>query len=226
MNLSFNHLSDAQLSELSNAWLFDADLRAAIERYALLKAMLPELQEAHDALIGLDAPGAKEARYKGELLDADVAHDRASRGALEVLTGVLTLTGDAKLGALITFLYPTGAAINAKTYMDEAGEGTRINAKLSAEQKKLLGAIQLHDKSSLLDHVNARIAQARRMGDLLDARANEGASAAPVVQEETRRGVRSRWMVVARAMLQNMGVAKVSADDARLLTAKLTTVQP
>lgn len=223
MNFSFNHLSDAELIELSRAWLFDAKLRAALERYALLTALIPELTDAHEALLGLSVvtPGAPALAFD----EADDAHDTASRGVFQVLTGVYALTDDPKIDALLDFLYPEMLRINKRSYVEEAGEGARIAANLTAEQEGLLSAIRLHDGSTLLDHVRERLAQAARLGELVEQRAQAEAMATPVPREATRGGVRLRWIQVARGLLQSLTVARVSEDDAKLLTAKLRTIQ-
>lgn len=225
MNFSFNHLSDAELIELSRAWLFDAALRAALERYALLTALIPELTEAHEALLGLSvvAPGAPSALAFDE---ADDAHDTASRGAFQVLTGVYALTNDPKIDALLDFLYPELLRINGRSYVEEAGEGERIAANLTVDHEGLLSAIKLHDGSTLLDHVRERLAQAARLGELVEQRAQAEATATPVPREATRTGVRLRWIQVARGLLQSFALARVNEDDAKLLTAKLRTLQP
>lgn len=224
MNFSFNHLSDAALIELSRAWLFDGTLRAALERYALLAALIPELTEAHEAMLGLSAPapGAPTALAFDE---ADDAHDAASRGVFQVLTGVYALTDDPKIDALLDFLYPEKLRINNRSYVEEAGEGARIAANLTAEHEGLLSAIKLHDGSTLLDHVRERLAQAARLGDLVEQRVQAEAMAKPVPREATRGGVRRRWIQVARGLLQSLTVARVTEDDAKLLTAKLRTIQ-
>lgn len=224
MNFSFNHLSDAELIELSRAWLFDATLRAALERYALLTALIPELEQAHEALLGLSS-GAPGAPTPLEFDEADDAHDAASRGVFQVLTGVYALTDDPKIDALIDFLYPEMLRVNNRSYVEEAGEGARIAANLSAEQEGVLSAIKLHDGSTLLAHVRERLAQAARLGELVEQRAQAEATATPVPREATRGGVRLRWIQVARGLLQSLTIARVSEEDTKLLTAKLRVIQ-
>jgi hypothetical protein len=152
-------------------------------------------------------------------------HDTKSRGALEVLSGVYTLTGDPQVGAIIDFMYPRGAAINNARYVDEAGEGERIAANLTDGHRALLRAVVLHDGSTLLDHVMGRLVHAAELGQLVSGRAQ--ANAAPLApRETTRAGARLRWISVARGLLQNLIIARVSDEDARLITAKVKLLQP
>jgi hypothetical protein len=225
MDYAFNHLSDVELIELSKTWLFDAGVRAAFERTALLAALLPELEGAHEGMLAAASPVATGLPDARELDEADAQHDRESRGALEMLSGLALLTGDPKVGAIISSLYPQGATIHTSSYIKEAGEGARIAANLTDEHRALLRKVVLHDGSTLLDHVMARLVHAAELGRLVEARAQANAQAQPAPRESTRAGARQRWITVARAIIQSLAVARVDEPDARSITAKLSALQ-
>lgn len=221
----FNHMTDTQLSEISREWLFSANVRAAFERYLLMKALLPELEAAHEGVLAASSPVSTRFPNATALDEADGLHDKTSRGGFDILSGVYLLTGDAQIGALLDFLYPKGAAINRASYVDEAGEGARIAANMTDAHRALLRAVVLHDGSTLLDHVMARLVHAAELGRLVDGRAQT--NAAPLApRETTRAGARQRWISVARGLLQNLVIARVSDEDARLITAKVKLLQP
>ncbi len=199
--------------ELSGAWL--GTNRALLEAMPHVAPLLPDLQQAHDALVAAVTAAADDGGV-GELTDqiteCDTLYRRLARGILGLLTAVSDLADDAadkqRFGALKTVMFPRGASIVTKSYLDEAGQAALVEASLTDDQKKQLKAIPT-PHGSLFAISRAWFKAARELGELTQKRA--GITDQPKAATGTLLQ-RNAWVRIVKAIVSMIELDAPPAD--------------
>ena len=225
--LNLKDLHPRAMLQVTQAWT-DADgKRPLLERSPVGRALLPEVDAAHDALVrAVDVSGREDelTEIQEEQARVDLVHDRKLRGAFYALTGFAELTDDpgerAALVAARDQLSPRGLAEAQRTYREEAEEITRLDARLTDDARVLLKRIPAPG-GTLWASVEARVRAAQRLAELEDRRA-ELAGADPATSLVH---ARNAWVQVMRALDAALAVDPAGPSTRQQLISDLAQAQ-
>lgn len=208
-------------------------MRRFLESQPLLSAMLPLLEAAHAGVLVstkrtvVAPPRLKEVRERQTQLDA--THDPYVRGMLGVLPGLAELVSDPSLKerllALVQVIIPEGASRTNLSYRRESGAAKRTEARLTLEDKKLLGNISVqikgHPTIVLLQIVEELISVGKELGVLEDEKEAilRNLSAAP--SGPTERESINLWVNHITTFVRLVEALKFSAEDEEKLLGPL-----
>ena len=208
-------------------------MRRFLESQPLLSAMLPLLEAAHAGVLVstkrtvVAPPRLKEVRERQTQLDA--THDPYVRGMLGVLPGLAELVSDPSLKerllALVQVIIPEGASRTNLSYRRESGAAKRTEARLTLEDKKLLGNISVqikgHPTMVLLQIVEELISVGKELGVLEDEKEAilRNLSAAP--SGPTERESINLWVNHITTFVRLVEALKFSAEDEEKLLGPL-----
>jgi hypothetical protein len=208
--MALKRLTAQEMVQLSKPWITANDPgRAAIEKVPLLSALLPRIEEAHNALftvqVETEDPKAKALSEQEAGLDAE--HDALVRGIYGALTMLSEFSAQKEdLLRLRDLMLPEGLEHARKTYRGEAGHAAMLTARLDEATRAKIKSIVLHDKT-LADLVDAWLSAANQLGTLEEERARLGAPAATTVAEMN--STRMAWVRVTNALLANAELAQI-----------------
>lgn len=170
--MGLRDLTTASMVTISGAWLDAERARPVFGRYARLAPWLEDVEVAHrglyDAQTGGRTVSPELATLNERAAALDALHDHIARGLHAVLTGLAELSCDRPaeasrfLGAR-NELFPSGLAIVNRSYLDEAGEASLRDARLSPSSQHLLRDVVVH-AVSLEQHLSAWRAAADELG--------------------------------------------------------------
>jgi hypothetical protein len=217
--MNLKDLSVPAMLAVSGAWTDPEHKRALLEHSPVGRALLPEIEAAHGALLRADADADRQDtlfELQEEQAAVDLVHDRKLRGAYYVLTGLAEVTDDdgekAALLAARDQLSPLGLAEAQRTYRDEAREIEFVEGRLTAETRLLLQRIPAPG-GVLWASVEARFAAARRLAALEARRAElTGSDAAASVLH-----ARNAWVQVVRALDASLAIDAAGQEARREL---------
>lgn len=221
--MSLLNLTSETMVTLSERWLDAKKHRKVLTALPLLAPLVPVLQKAHGDLVAKQKMGsaitAEIVTVQKQQAERDARHDRKIRGSHAVLTGFADLADDPEQARLLLDLrdrlLPIGLKATMRSYVDEAGDATRLPARLDDASKKLLARLPT-PQGPLGDHVAAWTDEAREIGALEEQRdhlnhrlaAGEGGpSAAEVLQ------ARNAWIRVVRALESNLALSPEASDE-------------
>lgn len=220
--MALKRLTAEEMVQLSTPWVSEGNAaRAAIEKYPVLKALLPQLEAAHAGIFGVQRPPDDPAgqRLSDEEAALDATHDALVRG----IHGTLSLLAEFSAAAdellrLRDILLPEGLEHTRKTYRGEAGHAALVAARLDSALRDRMGKVQLHDRT-LLELVDAWLAAAAQLG----AREDERARLAPPVRTSSLQanGARLAWVRVVNALVANAELAEIDDASKHLLFSAL-----
>lgn len=224
--MAAKNLLSAEMLAVSEQWLAVKGVRVLFEREALIAAMLPMIQRAHQGILDaqrVGEPGAEEkelAELTVKGAETDQLHDRKGRGAWKVLDGLSDLADSPEESAAFIALrdrvMPEGLSILQATWAAESGNAQRVEKELEDEafSKQLADiALPLKKRATLLDAVKVHAGAGRRLG-VIEARrgaleeqakaakaakAGEGAASTSAIVK-----ARNQWIRVANAVLTNI----------------------
>lgn len=165
-------LTTASMIMVTEAWGDPARERPVIAKYPRLLPWLDDIDKAHRALHEAQAasdiqPELKRLTEKATALDAE--HDRLARGIHQTITGMAELTFDneqsAALLQLRDELFPSGRSIINRSYLDQAGEASLMESRLSLPSRHLLAHVPVLS-SHLGEYVHAWKEVAIELGDV------------------------------------------------------------
>jgi hypothetical protein len=217
--MNLKDLSVPAMLKVSGAWTDPAQRRSLLEQSPVGRALLPEIDAAHAALVRAEADADRQDalfEIQEEEAAVDLVHDRKLRGAYYVLTGLAEVTDDeherCALIAARDELSPLGLAEAQRTYRDEAREIEHVEQRLSAASRTLLQRIPAPG-GVLWASVEARFAAARRLAALEARRAElTGADAAASVLH-----ARNAWVQVVRALDASLAIDAAGQEARREL---------
>lgn len=221
--MAAKNLLSAEMLAVSEQWVAVKGVRALFERQALIAAMLPMIESAHQGILDaqrVGEPGAEEkelAELTVKGAETDLLHDRKGRGVWKVLDGLADLADSTEESAAFIALrdrvLPEGLSMLQATWAAESGNAQRVERELEDEAfaKTLAGvALPLKKRATLLDAVKVHASAGRRLG-VIEARrgaleeqakaakASEGAASSSALVK-----ARNQWIRVANAVLSNI----------------------
>lgn len=206
--MSAKHLLTDEMVAVSNGWTDKkAAAHGAILATPMLASLVPLVRVAHKGILAV-APQPTNPRVQAIMVEegqVDGRHDALIRGTHGLLTALAQFVMDpATAKAFLELrdsLLPDGLASQQKTYRAEAGQGERLEARLTPALKKRLAGIPVLD-STLGAFVTELLAKAARLGKLeeektsLTGPAGESEGAATVA-------ARNQWIRTTNAFVAN-----------------------
>jgi hypothetical protein len=215
--MAFINLSDEVMLATTLGWL-KGTLRPTIEKYPLLKAVLPALEDAHQQLLANQSvtDATELTQLQQDELAVDQVHDHKARGIANLLLGLLDLVDDPHqaqpLIDLRARLYPDGLAFTKASFMAEVGNAEVVKSRMTAEDHALLARIPVLDKT-LEHHFEMWMDAAARLGTL----EGEKGELTKAAQAANARGphlkARNRWVEVVTAFVANANLVDDLTDD-------------
>jgi hypothetical protein len=229
--MALRDLSSQQMLNITGAWLDAGRDRPLLQALSRVAPLLPDIQEAHDAV---QTSHRRDANVSTELIDIqdqqaelDQIHDRKVRGIHNVLTGFAELSNTPEdAGAYLEIheqLFPDGLKFITGSYGDQAGEVTFARERLTSESKAVLKAMPT-PSGSLMKAVDAWFTAGDDLGALEARRAKLEAELAQKKSAGVQGGqlrARNRWIGVVRAVMQMLELEKPDVESERHLLAPL-----
>lgn len=144
--MALKDLTTETMTVISRDWLDPAKERSILARLARVSPLLVDLAIAHHDLLENQQPSPKVSpemvALNQKVLELDARHDRLARSLHNILEGLVELTDDpdesASWRAVQDELFPQGKSITKRSYIDQAGEATRVEGRLSERSQRLL----------------------------------------------------------------------------------------
>jgi len=177
-------MKNGEMVGLSSALLDEKRHRPVFLSIPLMAGLVAEVEAAHAGLLAVALPpeAAAEATAR-ELTElqlegrgTDRTHDRKVLGVHGMLDAAARLADDTAAAERITrvrdALFPEGTAVINTTWVAEAGEAERVEARLAdAEVKQTLQEIQVRPGVTLLDEARAYVTAGLALG-VIESRKN------------------------------------------------------
>jgi len=208
--MALGNLSVESAVGISTAWVDPEKDRPALESVPLLVPLMAEIDSSHHDLIRIQITNSAnigELRKLTDLAqDLDGRNDRIIHGLFDVLTGLHYLADDPAEAALVLGLrdelLPDGLKATQRSYLDEAGNVSLVEGRLTSATRDRLTAIPL-PHGTLADAVDKWIGIGKQLGDVERRRVQLSKEK----DEETVGGAevnraRRRWVQVAETMIQ------------------------
>ena len=232
--MSIHNLSVPAMVSISNAWVAPSKERPVFESYPLLTSILPSVDKVHTGLITIQVKSSSVAETLRELteeaLSLDLRHDRKLRGVFTMLSALAEIADDeaerAKLLSLRDRLIPDGLSGTQATYIDEAGEVSLAEGRLTDASKAYLRSIPIPG-GSLADVVADWFAAGRSLGDVERRRAQLSAEKKKeAVSLSDVSKARGAWVRVANTVLQLIELTpEISEEHLNRIVQPLRTVE-
>lgn len=224
--MSYRDLSTQTMVAILAAWLDPARERPVIEALPKAAFLLPSLEETKAEVMATQATSNDEhiaeiSAVQKEQSNIDEVHDRKARGTYGALTAFAEIVDDAdkaaRLLALRDKLFPQGLAVVKWSYLDESGEVELVEARLTAQDRAFMKQLP-YPGGKLMDAHEARIAAARKLGDLERkkqdlVRANESKAGKIALADVAK--ARNGWIRTVRAFVGILDLEKNLAADIR-----------
>lgn len=147
--MALKDLSSATMTIISRDWLDPNKERPLLLSLTRVAPLVVDLDDAHLDLLDFQEPALKVSAEMAALTERVVAldarHDRMVRGIFGLLSSLAELTEHSReaprLLTLRDELFPQGKSITKRSYIDEAGEAARSEARLSFDSKALLRSL-------------------------------------------------------------------------------------
>ena len=245
--MGYSDLSQDEMIEISSRWVTPEGtkvnnqevptVRLLIASYPLLREMLPLLEAAHQAVLVstkksvVAPPRLKEVRDRQTELDA--IHDPSIKGIIGLLPALGELvrepTAKARLLELLQVLIPEGASRSNLSYRRESGAAKRMEARLSAEDKKLLAGVSIqlegYPTIVLLQVVEELIAVGKELGILEDEKEALLNAPAPNPGGLTERDSINLWINHATIFVRLVGALQLSDEEEKRLVGALVDAE-
>lgn len=171
--MGLRDLTTASMATLSAAWLDPERERPLLAKYKRIAPWIEDIESAHAVLheVQSNTSAAPEALalLNERAIALDAVHDRKARGLHAALSGFADLSDDPNESAeLITLrdeLLPSGRSIVNRSYLDQAGEASFVDSRLSLQSKARLQTT-LAVGFPLATHVEAWKAAAFELGQV------------------------------------------------------------
>lgn len=195
--------------------------RSVLEKYPRLLPWLADIEEAHRGLYEVEsnptAPSAELVAMNEQATLLDSAHDRKVRGLHQAISGLADLSDNtdhaARFITLRDELFPSGRSIVNRSYIDQAGEASLVDARLSGPSRDLLRDTVI-DGVTLLEYVEAWRTIAEELGNL-EAKRIRRAKDEKAQTLVTISKARRAWIDTMNAVLLVIDREKSLTDDDR-----------
>ena len=231
--MALKDLSIETMVACSGAWL-DADHeRPLIEKYPLLKAMLPKIQSVHDALLlakssdALTDGAVEHNRLNEAILGADEDFDRLARGLGRLLGGLAEVASEPAQRefwrATRVLVFPSGMNIVSLPYLEEVEAVESVQRRLDASLLERFEHTPVGE-SNLRAIYEAWVDASQRLGHLVNQRdaIELGAALAQGEPDEADAfRVRSGWIRMVRTLRDSMMIEGVDEATRQALLGPL-----
>lgn len=169
--MGLRDLTTASMVTITGALVDPERERPIFAKYPRLLPWLEDIEAAHKGLyeIVTRAPSPELSAMNERATFLDAEHDRKASGLFDLLTGLARVSDDdaeaARVIELRTQLFPSGRSIVNRTYLDQAGEASLIDSRLSETSRKLLDELVVHGLP-LAKHVQAWQKAAAELGQI------------------------------------------------------------
>ena len=245
--MGYSDIATDEMIELSSRWITAKNVtvngqlvptvRDFLESQPLLGAMLPLLEAGHSAVLVsakrsvVAPPRLQEVRERQTQLDA--THDPFVRGLLSLLPGLAELVHDAELKRrlldVVQVIVPEGSNRTNLSYRRESGAAKRTEARLSAEDKKLLGSITIqvenHPTIVLLEVVEVLISVGKELGILEDEKEAILRNLSATPNGPTERDSINLWVNHTTTFVRLVEALKLSEEDETRLLGPLVEAE-
>lgn len=229
MNLRI--LTIRAMVSVSGGWLEDADVRGVLEVHILGRALLYQLQAAHDLVAALDQRKigieAELSRLGRIITSLDGTHDRFVRATYHHLNGLIEAAEDPALRDWLIGLrdqfFPDDLALVKASYVDESGWARVVSTKLTSEARARMSGIVL-GTHTLDELCQSWLTAGIDLGNSLHERAKTEALTAgtgPDAEELHASRVRSLWIRTVQAFVGGLDLMRISAADRAMILAPL-----
>jgi len=219
--MALRHFTLQQMVSFSRNWIDPAKERPIIERYAISRAVIPRIEEAHGNLLTFQrkslASQAEIAAIQKEQAQLDAVHDRNVRGVHHLLTSLAELSADEERAKhylrLRDLLLPDGLQAIVRSYAAQGGEVLLLQKRLTPEAIASLRRIPTPE-GNLHDHVEAWMKSGLALLEL-DRRRTDIAKTyddADTTQAEVARA-RNEWIRAANALRSCLELDRAAPED-------------
>ncbi len=201
--------------------------RARLEANPMLTALVPALETAHHAVLGV-MPRPEDPRLQelsAQAAAADAVHDALVGSIHGLLTATADLLDDgATYLKLRDQLLPEGIAGAARlTYEGQAGYAKRLRAHLTEAQRTQLSSLAVGNRN-LLELVTQWMDAGERIGEL-DQERQRIASEAQAPTASTVSQARYRWIRVVNAVRDVADIAELTDADRTTIFGALAELE-
>lgn len=216
--MALKDLTTGTMVSITAAWLDPQRERPLLEGLPRAKALMADVEAAHEALHvyqkNKTAEEVRLAELGAQAAAKDAEHDRKARGLYNVLDGFADLVDDPVLAALARAVrdqvFTAGlTGVNA-SYSEEAGQASLVDKRLTTDSKQFLAGTTLGDRS-LAAWLSSWQGVARELGAIEAQRVKTAGDQAEKPGSAVVRA-RNQWIRVAYAMMNMIELEKV--DDA------------
>lgn len=220
--MALNDLTVGEMMRISRQWLSAKESKSTLAGLARVAPWIGDLEAATDNLVAsqVTAGGDAVGVIKAKQAQVDGVHDRRLRGLTELMAGLTTLAPELKLtpaamATLSTQVAPGGAAMNLRSYADEAAEPELMLARVGAAGRQLAESITV-GKTTLWALIERWHDSAHELGKLEGEREKLEASSAQQRKTTPReRAARNEWIKVV-TNIRGAIAAHKELDDATL----------
>ena|SRR5438105_937945 len=223
MDLPLNHLSTGEMISITKSWIEDPSFASIAEA----KALLPQVKDAHAALVAARPKQAQHTDADVEALIADARsldtrHDHALRAVLYLLLAArehaLALDPPAADEAAAfdnasTRLFPAGAGGTQASWSAEEGNAHRAagDVKTHTDLGKLFAALRLDKKTPGNALFDDYVGLASELGDADRAKTQAQNASAEAAMPATLRTARFAWIDLVGTVVRVLRHAKGDA---------------
>lgn len=228
-------MKNGEMVGLSSALLDEKRHRPVFLSIPLMAGLIAEVEAAHGGLLAVapppEAAAEATARALAELQlegrDTDRTHDRKALGVHGMLDAAARLADDPadaeRIARVRDAIFPEGTAVIIATWVAEAGEAERAEARLEdAEVKRTLNEIQVRPGVTLLDEARAYVAAGRALG-VIESRKNALNSTAPAPTRAGATAARTEWIQTMNLVLAT--AKRLKGDHAARFAPVLREIQ-
>lgn len=210
--------------------LLGAAGRAILDKSAMLKVMVPGLEQVHQGIVAsltTDPHAQARAELKGSKRVNDRTHDTLYTGIYYVLYGMSLLRLGTPLGDELSqaheFLFPYDLKGKQVSYPEQVSFVNRLKQGIAASVVELLGKIKLPDGGTLDAERLAWFAAAEALEQDLDEEARLGAKPKTLTRDESL-AARRDWLRTMNALLAVIAVADITDEERKTLYNLATRV--
>lgn len=224
-------LSTRTMLAQSKRFIFDAEVRRAIEAIDLTAPLLPQLEKVHRRLAEQEQRRLALEHRLSELTQQatthDGVHDRSARGVFFGLEAIAQASSDPAQAEACRdvqrVLFPDGLGIVQCSYLEEAGAAESMERRVMPEHRALLKSIKI-GSDRLIDWYTTWVEAGEALRscvqerDLLATRTRAGGVSADDIDG---RLARNQWIATVHLLVNALDLAEVDAETRTLILAPL-----
>ena len=208
---------------VSAPWVNESDDRPLLASIPMIAPLLPELARIHNILITIHVTTSERMVERQALAKAgnalDFIHDGLYRGIYNMMTAAAELAADEQRRADIlgmrNTLFPDGPQGILSSYLAEAGNTTRMAARLTPRIRGFLDSVRIGEET-LSEKVDQLIATGDELGRTERRKAQlDGNKDDTATTKTDILNARRRWIKVVQTLIDLLDLAPNITDDIR-----------